>query len=133
MPRDLGGRVEYRSQYVGSHPKLGGAGALSMLLIRRGGGETGFDFRSHERPLRLHIEHPPLHLGGAHTDHPTRYVLTDLKLEVLARLYRLGIVQRCQRTSQCGHGGAIVFPHSRAELPTQVGSQVVRFHQAMVG
>jgi hypothetical protein len=119
MPRDLGERVEYRSQYVGSHSELGGAGALSVLLVRRGGGKTGFDFRSHERPLRFDIEHPPFHLGGTHTDHPTRYVLTDLGLEVLARSYRLGIVQRCQRTPQCGHSGTIVFPHSRAELPSQ--------------
>jgi hypothetical protein len=131
MPRDLGGRVEYRSEYVGSHPELQGAGALSVLLVRHGGGKTGFDFSSHERSLRLDIEHPSLHVGGTHTGHPTCYVLTDLGLEVLARWHRLGIVQRCQRTPQCGHGGTIVFPHSRAELPSQVGSQVVRFHQAI--
>ena len=92
MPRGLGDRAEYRSQYVGSHPELGGAGAQSVLLVRRGGGETGFDFRSDDRPLRLDIEHPSLHLGGTHTGHPTCYVLTDLGLEVLARSYRLGIV-----------------------------------------
>src|SRR5687767_12402474 len=64
-PRDLRCGVEYSKQYVGSQPEFGGASALSVLLVRRGGSKPGLDFLSHDRPLRLDIEHPPLHLGGA--------------------------------------------------------------------
>jgi hypothetical protein len=89
-----------------------------VLLVRRGGGKPGLDFLSHDRSLRLDIEHPPLHLGGTQAGHPTRHVLADLGLEGVAGLHRLGIVHRRQRTPECRHRRAIVFPHSRAELPS---------------
>ena len=116
--------LKHRTQHISPRPELGALGRAPAVLVCRGGGEPGFHVRSQDGPLLLNVEHPAFGLGRPKADDSTGHVLVGRKGDIVARVDRLGIVQRRDGVSQCCRCDSITVPHCLVEVSPQLFPQV---------
>jgi hypothetical protein len=116
--------LKHRTQHISLHPELGASGGVPAVLVRRGGVEPRVYVRSQDGSLRHHVEHPAFGLGRPEANDSTGHVLTGRRGDIVARVDRLGIVQRRDGVSQCCRCDSIAVPHCLVEVSPQLFPQV---------